>query len=103
VLVSSGVAVVRWRIAGKVCTVGIFFAVEATVWTGRRRNSEISATTTGVAAALMSVPVPQIREAAYAAAADATLAMISVCNEMRLSRRLSLRSVVESGDATASD
>jgi hypothetical protein len=94
---------VRWRTAGKVCTVGIFFAVEATVCTGRRRNSETSATTTGVAAALMSVPVPQIREAAYAAAAEATLAMISVCSETRLSRRLSLRSVVESGDATTSD
>jgi hypothetical protein len=44
----------------------------------------MSATTTGVAAALMSVPVPQIREAANAAAADARLAMTDVCSEMRL-------------------
>jgi hypothetical protein len=99
---SSGVARVRWRTAGKVCTVGIFFAVVATVCTGRRRNSETSATTTGVAAALMSVPVPQIREAPNAAAPDAKLAMTNVCSEMRPPPRLSLRSVLGSGDGTTS-
>jgi hypothetical protein len=62
----------------------------------------MSATTTGVTAALMSVPVPQIREAPYAAAADATLAMTSVCSETPLPRRLSLRSVSGCGDATTS-
>jgi hypothetical protein len=99
---SSGAAMVRVRTAGKVCTVGTFFAVAATVCTGRRRNSETSATTTGVAAALMSVPVPQIREAANAAAADARLAMINVCNEMPLPGRLSLRSALRTGDSTTS-
>jgi hypothetical protein len=98
----SGVAFVRPRTAGKVCAGGIFLAVAATVCTGRRRNSETSATTTGVIAALMSVPVPQIREAAKAAAADARLATINVCSEMRLPRRLSSRSVLGSGDATTS-
>ena len=84
------------------CTGGSRFAVVATVCTGRRRNSETSATTTGVTAALMSVPLPQIREAPYAAAADAMLAMMSVCSETPLPRRLSLRSVSGCGDATTS-
>jgi hypothetical protein len=78
------------------------FAVVATVCTGRRSNSETSATTTGVTAALISVPVPQIREAPYAAAADAMLAMTSVCSETPLPRRLSLRFGSGSGDATTS-
>ncbi len=93
---------VRLRTAGKGCTAGTFFAVVATVCTGRRRNSETSATTTGVAAALMSVPAPQIREAANDAAADATLAMIKVCNEMPLPGRSSLRSVLGTDDSTTS-
>jgi hypothetical protein len=90
------------RTAGRLCTVGAFLAVAATVRTGRRRNSETSATTTGVAAALMSVPLPQIREAANAAAADATLAMINVSNEMALPGRSSLRSALGTGDSTTS-
>ncbi len=66
------------------------------------RNSETSATTTGVAAALISVPVPQIQEAAYAAAADARLAMINVSNETPLPDRSSLRSASGVGDSTPS-
>ena len=89
---SRGVALVRGRTAGKGCTGGILFALVATVCTGRRSNSETTATTTGVIAALIRVPVPQIREAPYAAAADAMLAMISVCSETPLPRRLSLLS-----------
>jgi hypothetical protein len=99
---SSGAAMVRLRTAGKVCTVGTCFAVVATDCTGSRRNSETSATTTGVAAALMSVPAPQIREAASDAAADARLAMINVCNEMPLLGRWSLRSALGTGDSTTS-
>jgi hypothetical protein len=99
---SRGVVGVRAWTTGKECTGGILFAVVATVCTGRRSNSETSATTTGVIAALISVPVPQIREAPYAAAADAMLAMISVCSETPLPRRVSLRSGSGSGDATAS-
>lgn len=91
---SSGAGIVRLRTAGKVCTVGTFFAVVATVFIGRRRNSATSATITGVAAALMSVPAPQIREAANDATADARLAMISVCIEKPLPGRLSLRSAL---------
>jgi hypothetical protein len=75
---SLGAAIVRLRTTGNACTVGTFFAVSATVCTGRRKNSETSATSTGVTAALTSVPAPQIRDAANEAAADATLAMISV-------------------------
>ena len=97
-----GVALVRGRTAGRGCTGGSRFAVVATVCTGRRSSSETSATTTGVTAALISVPVPQIREAPYAAAADAMLAMISVCSETPLPRRFSLRSRPGSGDATTS-
>lgn len=97
---SSGVALARGRTVGKGCTVWTFFAVSATVCTGRRRNSDTSATTTGVTAALMSVPVPQIREAPNAAAADATLAMINVCSETPRPRRLSCRSVSGSEGAT---
>jgi hypothetical protein len=99
---SCGVAPVGGRTAGKGCTVGILFALVATVCTGRRSNSETSATTTGVIAALMSVPVPQIREAPYAAAADAMLAMISVCSETPLPPRVSLRCGSGSGRATVS-
>ncbi len=62
----------------------------------------MSATTTGVAAALMSVPLPQIREAANDAAADARLAMINVSNEMPLPARSSLRSALGTGDSTTS-
>ncbi len=62
----------------------------------------MSATAMGVTAALMSVPVPQIREAPYAAAADAMLAMISVCSETPLPRRLSLRSGSGCAGATTS-
>jgi hypothetical protein len=97
---SSGAAMVRLRTAGKLCPVGTFRALAATVRTGRRRNSETSATTTGVAAALMSVPLPQSREAANAAAADARLAMITVSNEMPLPGRSSLRSALGPGDST---
>lgn len=86
---SPGAGTVR-LCSGRVCTVGTFFADLATVCTGRRRNSETSATTTGVAAALTSVPEPQIREAANDAAADAMLAMINVCSDMRLGGRCSL-------------
>jgi hypothetical protein len=93
---------VRLRTAGKGCPAGTFFAVAATVCTGRRRNSETSATTTGVAAALMSVPAPQIREAANDAAADATLAMINVCTEMPLPGRSYLRSALGPGNSTNS-
>ena len=99
---SSGAAIVRLRTAGKLCAAGNFFAVVETVCTGRRRNSETSATTTGVAAALISVPGPQIREAANDAAADARLAMINVCSEIRLPDRFSVRSALEPGDSTTS-
>jgi hypothetical protein len=50
--------------------------------TGRRRNSETSVTTTGVSAALRTVPEPQRCEAAKAAAAEATLATERVPIEM---------------------
>jgi hypothetical protein len=53
-----------------------------------------------VAAALTSVPAPQIREAANDAAADAALAMTSVCNEMRRPERRPSRSALASGDST---
>jgi hypothetical protein len=46
----------------------------------------------GVAAALTSVLAPQIRDASNDAAADATLAIISVCSEIRPPNRFSLRS-----------
>jgi hypothetical protein len=82
---SSGPVVRLWL--GTTATAGTFFAVSATVRTGRLRNSETSATTTGVAAALTSVPAPQIREAANEAATDARLAMMTVCSEMRLPER----------------
>jgi hypothetical protein len=99
---SFGAESVRLRTAGKVWIVGTFLAVSATVCTGRRRNSETSATITGVIAALMMVPAPQIREAANDAAADARLAMISVCSEMRPPVRLSLRLALGPGDSTTS-
>ena len=98
---SRGVSLVLGRTAGKGCTGGILFALVATVCTGRRSNSETIATATGVIAALISVPVPQIRDAPYAAAADAMLAMISVCSETPLLRRVSLRSGSRSGDTTS--
>ena len=56
----------------------------------QRKNSENSATITGVAAAAISVPRPNNRDATNAAAADATLAMINVSAEMPLPGRLSL-------------
>jgi hypothetical protein len=59
-------------------------ATELTRSTGRRRNSDTSATTTGVSAALTSVPAPHSREASNDAAAEATLAMTSVWIEMPL-------------------
>ena len=98
---SRGVSLVLGRTAGKGCTGGILFALVATVCTGRRSNSETIATATGVIAALMSVPVPQIRDAPYAAAAEAMLAMISVCSETPLLRGVSLRSGSRSGDTTS--
>jgi hypothetical protein len=97
---SSVAAIVRLRTARKVCAVGPFFAVAATVRTGRRRSSATSATITGVTAALMSVPAPQIREAANDATADAMLAMISVCTETPLPGRLSLRCALGSEAST---
>jgi hypothetical protein len=99
---SPGAAIVCLRIAGTLRTFGTCFALAATVCTGRRRNSEMSATTTGVAAALTSVPEPQIREAANDAAADARLAMINVSTEMPLPSRRSLRSGSETRDCTTS-
>jgi hypothetical protein len=62
----------------------------------------MSATTTGVAAALTSVPEPQIREAANDAAADARLAMINVSTEMPLPGRRSLRPGSGTRDCTTS-
>jgi hypothetical protein len=62
----------------------------------------MSATTTGVAAALRSVPEPQIREAANDAAADARLAMINVSTEMPRPSRRSLRSGSGTRDFTTS-
>jgi hypothetical protein len=96
-----GAAIMRLT-AGKVWTVGTFFAVSATVRTGRRRNSDTRATITGVAAALTIVPPPQMREAANDAAADAMLAMISVCSEIRPPSRLGFWSCLRSGDSTTS-
>jgi hypothetical protein len=98
---SSGAAMVRLRVPGEASTVGTFFTVAATVCTGRRRNSDTSATITGVAAALITVPEPQIREAANDAAAEARLAMINVCSEMRLPGRWPFRSALGPGDSTA--
>lgn len=72
----------RPRPAARGCRVGTFLAVTATVCTGRRSASETSATITGVAAALTSVPGPHSRDAANEATADATAAMQSVCSEM---------------------
>jgi hypothetical protein len=97
---SPGAAIVRLRTAGTLRTFGTCFALAATVRTGRRRNSEMSATTTGVAAALTSVPEPQIREAASDAAADARLAMINVSTEMPLPGRWSLRPGLGTRDCT---
>jgi hypothetical protein len=57
-------------------------ATELTCSTGRRRNSDTSVTTTGVTAALISVPAPHSRDARNDAAAEATLAMTSVWIEM---------------------
>jgi hypothetical protein len=77
---SPAAPIVRLRTAGgkAVGIAGTFLAVSATLCTGRRRNSETRATITGVIAALTIVPTPQSRDAANDAAADATLAMISV-------------------------
>jgi hypothetical protein len=101
---SPGAAIVRLRMAGTPRTFRTCFALAlaATVCTGRRRNSEMSATTTGVAAALTSVPEPQIREAANDATADARLAMINVSTEMPLPSRRSLRSWSGTRDCTTS-
>ena len=97
---SPGVGSVRLRMAGTPRPFGTCFALAATVCTGRRRNSEMSATTTGVAAALTSVPEPQIREAANDATAEAKLAMITVCTETPLPGRLSLRCALGSDAST---
>jgi hypothetical protein len=85
----------RRRPAGKLRTVGAFLAVAATVCTGRLNTSDTSATITGVAAALSSVPGPHSRDTANDAIADATLAMASVCGEMPLPARYSVRAGAE--------
>lgn len=66
------------RAAGSLATVGAFLAVTLTFCTGRFRNSETSATITGVAAALTRVPGPHNLETANDAVADATAAISSV-------------------------
>ncbi len=99
---SFGPRISRLRMPGRVCTFGTSFAEVATFCTGRRSSSETSATITGVVAALTSVPEPQSREAANDAAAEAMLAMISVCSVRRLPARWLLRSALRSGDSTAS-
>lgn len=81
----------RLRPAGELRTVGAFLAVADTVCTGRLNSSDTSATITGVAAALSSVPGPQRRDTANEAVADATLAMASVWGEMPLGARYSMR------------
>jgi hypothetical protein len=65
-------------------TVGAFLAAADMVRAGGFSSSDTSATITGVAAALSSVPGPQRRETANDAVADATLAIASVCGEMPL-------------------
>jgi hypothetical protein len=65
-------------------------ATELTCSTGRRRSSDTSVTTTGVTAALISVPAPHSRDARNDAVAEATLAMTSVWIEMPLLDGLSL-------------
>jgi len=65
-------------------------ATELTCSTGRRRNSDTSVTTTGVTAALISVPAPHSRDARNDAVAEATLAMTSVWIEMPLRDGFSL-------------
>jgi hypothetical protein len=67
--------------------VGTRLAVAVALRIGRRRVSATSATITGAAAAPINVPGPQTRATVKDAAADATLAMISVCGEMPLGRR----------------
>lgn len=89
--------------SGESPPVGIFFAVSATVCTGRRENSDIERDNHRRGRRAISVPAPQIRDAANDAAADATLAMISVCSEIRPPDRLSFRSALGSGDSTGSD
>jgi hypothetical protein len=69
------------REAAKPWMLGVL-ATELTCSTGRRRNSDTSVTTTGVTAALISVPAPHSRDARNDAAAEATLAMTSVWIEM---------------------
>jgi len=69
------------REAAKPWMLGVL-ATELTCSTGRRRNSDTSVTTTGVTAALISVPAPHSRDARNDAVAEATLAMTSVCIEM---------------------
>ncbi len=81
---------------------GTRLAVALTVRIGRRRNSATSATITGAAAAPISVPGPQTRATVNDAAADATLAMISVCGEMPLGRRWSPPPVWGSEDSSMS-
>jgi hypothetical protein len=71
------------REVAKPWMVGVL-ATELTCSTGRRRNSDTSVTTTGVTAALISVPAPHSRDARNDAVADATLAMTSVWIEMPL-------------------
>jgi hypothetical protein len=92
---ACGVGTERGRPAGKLRSVGAFLADTATVCTGRRNASDTSATITGVAAALSSVPGPQRRDTANDATADATLAMASVCGEMPLTDRYSVRADAE--------
>ncbi len=75
------------RAAGMSRAVAVRLAVAVARRIGRRRDSATSATITGAAAAPMRVPGPQMRATVKDAAADATLAMISVCGEMPLGRR----------------
>lgn len=91
------------RPAGKVRTVGTFLAVADTLCAGRFNSSDTSATITGVAAALSSVPGPQRRDTANDAVADATLAIASVCGEMPLPARYSFRADVESSRREETD
>lgn len=83
----SGGGMGRSRTPGIMRAVGTRLAVAVTVRIGRRRNSATSATITGAAAAPISVPGPQTRATVNDAAADATLATISVCGEIPLGRR----------------
>jgi hypothetical protein len=77
----------RRRAVGERRHSGTLCALTATVCTGRRSASDTSATITGVAAALSSVPGLHSREAANEAMADATAAIANVCSEMPLPAR----------------